>query len=51
MPLVWKTAKKFRLKTHQTALEEQMIERLHGWNPVTTGVTLLADRGFGKQEL
>ena len=51
MPLAWKTVKKSRLKTHQTALEEEMIERLHGWIPPTTGVTLLADRGFGKQEL
>lgn len=51
MPLCWKTVKKSELKTHQTALEEEMIERLHGWIPEPTGVTLLADRGFGKQEL
>jgi hypothetical protein len=51
MPLAWKTTNKSALKTHQTALEEEMIERLHGWIPQATGVTLLADRGFGKQEL
>jgi len=51
MPLVWKTVKKSKLKTHQTALEEEMIGRLHECIPEVTGVTLLADRGFGKQEL
>jgi len=51
MPLTWKTVKKSELKTRQTRLEEEMIERLHGWVPELTGLTLLADRGFGKQEL
>jgi hypothetical protein len=51
MPLAWKTVKKSELKTRQTRLEEEMIERLQAWIPETTGVTLLADRGFGKQEL
>jgi len=51
MPLTWKTVKKSSLKTRQTRLEEEMITRLHGWVPEMTGVTFLADRGFGKQEL
>ncbi|TAL41162.1 MAG: IS4 family transposase [Salinibacterium sp.] len=51
MPLMWKTVKKSQLKDRQTKLEEELLEKLHEWIPEQVGVTLLADRGFGKQEL
>jgi hypothetical protein len=51
MPLCWKTVKKSELKDRRTALELEMIERLHGDLPEEVCVTLLADRGFGYQEL
>lgn len=51
MPLAWKTIKKSELAGQQTALEEDMVRKLHEWLPAETEVTLLADRGFAKQEL
>lgn len=51
LPLVWRTVEKSTLKTRQAKLEEDMIRRLHEWIPKETAVTLLGDRGFGKQEL
>jgi hypothetical protein len=50
MPLAWKTVKKSKLKERQTALECEMVERIGGWLPESVRITLLADRGFGKQE-
>jgi hypothetical protein len=50
-PLIWKTVRKSGLKNHRTAYEYEVIERLHELLPATTGVTLLADRGFGDQKL
>jgi hypothetical protein len=41
---------KSQLKTQQTKLEEQLVQ-LHAWIPEQVGVTLVADRGFGKREL
>jgi hypothetical protein len=51
MPLAWKTVKKSQLKERQTRLEQDMIHNLNCWIPERVGVTVLADRGFGKQEL
>ena len=51
MPLCWKTVQKSELKDRRTAIELEMIERLHGYLPEEVCVTLLADRGFGYQEL
>lgn len=50
MPLAWKTVKKSKLKDRQTALECEMVERIGSWLPDNVRITLLADRGFGKQE-
>ena len=50
MPLAWKTVKKSKLKDQQTALECELAERIGGWLPENVRITLLADRGFGKQE-
>ena len=51
MPLAWKTVRKSQLKKQQTKLEEQLVQKLHAWIPAQVGVTLVADRGFGKREL
>jgi hypothetical protein len=51
MPLCWKTVLKSELKDRRTATELEMIERVHGYLPEEVCVTLLADRGFGYQEL
>lgn len=51
MPLAWKTVKKSELAGNQTRVEEEMVNQLHEWIPVQVAVTLLADRGFAKQEL
>lgn len=50
-PVAWKTIKKSKLAGQQTRLECEMLERLGAWLPETVRITLLADRGFGKQEL
>jgi hypothetical protein len=50
-PLIWKTVRKSELKSRRNAHEYEVIERLHELLPETTGVTLLADRGFGDQKL
>ena len=50
MPLAWKTVKKSKLKGQQTSLECEMVERLGRSLPEGVRITLLADRGFGKQE-
>lgn len=51
MPLCWKTLRKSQLKKRRTATEMGLVESLNGWLPDNTRVTLLADRGFGYQEL
>jgi hypothetical protein len=51
MPLCWKTVRKSELKKRRTATEMALVETLHGWLPQNTRITLLADRGFGYQEL
>lgn len=50
-PLVWKTVLKSSLKNMRTHYEHELIGRLYEILPPTVLVTLLADRGFGYQEL
>jgi hypothetical protein len=50
-PLYWMTVKKSELKGNQTRYEHQVIERLQQALPRDIAVTLVADRGFGSQEL
>ena len=50
-PLAWKTVKKSTLKGKQTEYEFEMVERLHDAIPTDVDIELLADRGFGNQEL
>lgn len=51
MPLAWRTVKQSELKEKQTGHEDALIQFLHEHLPGTTRVTLLADRGFGRQSL
>lgn len=51
MPLAWRTVKQSELEGKQTSHEDAMIEFLHEQLPAATRVTLLADRGFGRQSL
>jgi len=51
MPLAWRTVSKSKLKNHRTQNELDMVERLHRWMPGGVGLTVLADRGFGNQDL
>jgi len=51
LPLCWKTLRKSELKKRRTGAEMALVERLDGWLSENTRVTLLADRGFGYQEL
>lgn len=50
-PLAWKTVKKSQLKNGRTKQELEFVQRLHEWLPESVGITLLADRAFGYQEL
>lgn len=50
-PLAWKTVKKSTVKGNQTAHEFEMVKRLHGAIPTAVDIELIADRGFGNQEL
>jgi|GEM_PF-2205344 len=51
MPLVWRTVNKSSLKDNRTRYETELIETLHRWVPKGTRITLLADRGFGRQPI
>ena len=51
MPLAWRTVSKSKLKNKRTQNELDMIEQLHAWLPEKVGVTVLADRAFGNQDL
>lgn len=51
LPLAWRTLKKSELKGKQTETEEALIKKLHEWLPPQVGITVLADRGFGRAEL
>jgi len=50
-PLLWRTVPKSTLEGKRTGYEHELIERLHGMLRPEIRVTLLADRGFGGQEL
>lgn len=50
-PLIWKTVTKSDLKGKQTTHENELIEELHTALPSEVGITVLADRGFGSQQL
>jgi len=51
MPLAWRTVKQSELEGNQTAHEDGLIQFIHDHLPENTRVTLLADRGFGRQTL
>ena len=51
MPLAWRTVKQSQLEGQQTAHEDALIQFIHDQLPETVRVTLLADRGFGRQSL
>ena len=51
LPICWKTVRKSQMKKCRTEHELALIETLDQWLAPNTRVTLLADRGFGYQEL
>lgn len=51
LPLVWQSVPKARLKGHRNQYEDEVLLRLHEVLPVGVRVTVLADRGFGDQQL
>lgn len=50
-PLLWKTVQKSTIKGRRAKYEDELLERLRELVPLDTRVTVLADRGFGDQEL
>lgn len=50
-PLIWKTVKKSRLLLRRNKHEDEVLLRLKEVLPAGTRVTVLADRGFGDQQL
>lgn len=50
-PLAWKTVTKSELKGARNDHEDALLDRLHEVIPRDVRVTILADRGFGDQEL
>jgi hypothetical protein len=50
-PLIWKTVEKSTLAGKRNGYEKEVIERLHSILPSEVEVTVLADRGFGDQNL
>lgn len=50
-PLVWMSVKKAGLKGRRNAYEDTVLLRLHDVLPPGVKVTVIADRGFGDQEL
>jgi len=51
LPLVWRTVPKARLKGQRNRYEDELLLRLHETLPPGVQVTVLADRGFGDQQL
>jgi hypothetical protein len=51
LPLIWRTVPKARLKGHRNRYEDEVLLRLHATLPPSVQVTVLADRGFGDQQL
>lgn len=50
-PLMWKTHRLSTLKEHRSDYERALVDRLHEILPPDVDITVLADRGFGDQEL
>lgn len=50
-PLVWKTIEKAKLKDRRGEYELEVVSRLHETLPRGVDVMVLADRGFGDQQL
>jgi hypothetical protein len=51
LPLVWRTVPKAQLKGRRNRYEDELLLRLHEVLPAGVQVTVLADRGFGDQQL
>lgn len=51
LPLVWRSVPKRRLKGQRNRYEDEALLRLHEVVPPGVQVTILADRGFGDQQL
>jgi hypothetical protein len=51
LPLVWRSVPKAQLKGHRNQYEDEVLLRLHEVLPAGVQVTVLADRGFGDQQL
>jgi hypothetical protein len=51
LPLVWQSVSKARLKGRRAQFENEVLLRLHEVVPAGVPVTVLADRGFGDQDL
>lgn len=50
-PLAWKTVQKSEIKGTRNSHEDALLARLHEVIPRDVRVTILADRGFGDQEM
>jgi hypothetical protein len=50
-PLMWKTHQKSKLKARRNQYEDELLARFREIVPNEVRVTLLADRGFGDQDL
>jgi hypothetical protein len=50
-PLMWKTHRLSSLKDRRSEYETELVDRLHEILPRDIDITVLADRGFGDQEL
>lgn len=50
-PLLWKTVKKSSLSGQRERYEDELLLRLRALIPEEVAVTIVADRGFGDQEL
>jgi hypothetical protein len=51
LPLVWRTVPKAQLQGRRAQYETEVLLRLHEVLPAGVHVTVLADRGFGDQDL
>jgi hypothetical protein len=51
LPLIWRSVPKARLKGRRNRYEDEVLLRLHEVLPPGVRVTVLADRGFGDQQL
>jgi hypothetical protein len=51
LPLIWRSVPKAQLKGRRNRYEDEVLLRLHEVLPAGVQVTILADRGFGDQQL